>query len=82
MKRFTLLRVHLFPQITLLENQLQECLSKKFSYDKFVATDLNVVELVAYALCALISVFDALKDSQKKHFAQLKTNFSDFFSKF
>ena len=82
LKRFMLLRVHLFPQITLLENQLEECLSAKSSYDKFVSTELNTTKLVAYALCALINVSDALKDSWKEHFDQLKTNFRYYFSKF
>ena len=68
LKRLTLLREHLFPQVTFLENQLEECLSVKSSYDNFVATNLNVVELATYALCALIGVFDALKESCKKNF--------------
>lgn len=54
----------------------------KFSYEKFMAMDFNATELAGYALCMLISVSDALKDSWKKHLAQLKTNFSDCFSKF
>ena len=79
LKIFTLLRDHLSPQITLLQNQLEECLAAKSSYDKFVAIDLNAIELVAYAPCALISVSDALKDNWKKQFEQLKTSFSDCF---
>ena len=82
LERFTLLRTHLFPQITLLENELQECLSTKSSYEKFMAIDLNIVELVAYALCALIIVSDALKDSWKNKIEQLKTTFNDCISKF
>lgn len=82
LKRFTLFRDHLSPQVILLENQLEECLVEKSSYDKFVETNLNAIELATYALCALINVYDAPKESWKKHFAQLKTNFSDFFSKF
>ena len=41
LKRFTLLGIYLFPQITLLENQLQECLSIKISNDEFVTIDMN-----------------------------------------
>ena len=63
LKRFTLLREHLFPQVTLLENQLEECLSAKSSYENFVATDLNVEELATYALHALINISDALKEN-------------------
>ena len=66
----------------LLENQLQEFLSAKSSYDKFVATNLNAIEFEKYALCVLINVSDALKDNWKKQFEQLKTSFSDYFSKF
>ena len=82
LKRFSLLRDHLSPQIIVIQNQLEECIVEKTSYDKFVFTDLNVVELASYSLCALISVLDAMKDSWKKHLAQLKTDFSDYFSKF
>ena len=67
LKRFSFLRDHLSPQITLLQNQLEECPAAKTSYDKFVVIDLNAIELASYAFCALISVFDALKDSWKKH---------------
>ena len=81
LKRFSFLRDHLSPQITLLQNQLKECLAAKASYEKFVVIDLNVAQLALYALCALISVSDALKDSWKKHLAQLKTNYNDFFSR-
>ena len=57
------------PQITLLENQLKEFLIKKTSYEKFMATDLNAIELAAYYLCALINVSDELKDSWKEELA-------------
>ena len=69
LRRFSLLRNHLSPQITIIKIQLEECITTKTSYDKFMFTDLNVVELASYALCVLISVSDALKNSWKKHLA-------------
>ena len=68
LKRFTLLTEHLFPHVTLLENQLEECLAENSLYDKFVAIDLNVAELATYALCALIGVSNPLKERWKKLF--------------
>ena len=59
LKKFILLKEHLSPQITLLENQIEECLTAKASYDKFLVIDLSTVELATYALCALISVKDS-----------------------
>ena len=67
LRRFSLLRDHLSPQITLLQNLLEECMTTKPSYEKFVVTNLNVVELATYSLCVLISVSNAMKDSWKKH---------------
>ena len=69
LKWFTLLREHLFPHVTLLENQLGEILAAKSSYENFVAIDLNAIELATYSLCALISVSNALKEHWKKYFA-------------
>ena len=82
LRRFSLLRDHLSPQITLIQNQLEECIVARKSYDKFIYADLNAAELASYALCALISVLDAMKDSWKKHLAWLKNDFSYCFSIF
>ena len=82
LRRFSLLRDHLSPQIVVLQNQLEECCTPKASFNKLVFIDLNVVELVSYALCALLSVLDVVKDKWKKNLEHLKVDFSDLFSKF
>ena len=82
LKNFTLLKDHISPQITLLENYIDECTIAKGSYDKFSTLDLNTSQVAAYALCALISVLEVVKDSWKKHLAQWKVDFVDCFSKF
>ena len=82
LKKLTLLKDHVSPQITLLENQIEKFSTARVSYDKFVALDLSIAQVAAYALCALISVSEAVKDSQHKHIAQWKKDFDDFFSKF
>ena len=81
-RRFSLLRDHLSPHITLIQNQLDECIATKTSYDKFVFLYLNAEKLASYALCALISVSDAMNDNWKKHPAQLKIDINDCFSRF
>ena len=63
LKKFILLKDHVSPQITLLENYIEECLVSKASYDQFLVTDLSTTELATYALCALISVSEKIKDS-------------------
>ena len=60
---FSLLRDHLYPQVSLIQNQLAECIAAKPSYDKFVFTHLNKIELASYALCMLISTSKKMKDS-------------------
>ena len=63
LKKFTLLKDHVSPQITLLENKIEECSTAKVSYDKFTNSNLNIAQVAAYALCALISVLEVVKDS-------------------
>ena len=64
---FSLVRDHLSPKYSFIQNQLEECIVARTSYDKFFFIDLNVVELASYSLYALINVFDGMKDSWKKH---------------
>lgn len=40
-KRFSLLSEHLSPKINTLEQQVEECLKEKTSFDKFVYLELN-----------------------------------------
>ena len=56
LKKFTLLKDHVSPQITLLENQIKECSTAKASYDKFTTLDLDIAYVAAYALRTLISL--------------------------
>ena len=82
LKKFISLKDHLSPQITLLENKIEESSVAKASYDKFLVTYLSIAKVEAYALCTLISVHDVMKDSWQKHLAQWKIDFGDCFSKF
>ena len=63
LKKFILLKDHVSPQITLLENQIEDYLVAKVSYEKFLVTDLSAIELATYDLCVLISVSNTLKES-------------------
>ena len=65
-------------KITTLEQQVEECLKAKISFEKFVYLDLNVVEIVAYGLCTLLSISEGVRDSWEKNFKSLKTSFDDF----
>ena len=82
LKKFILLKDHVSPQITLLENQIEECSIAKASYDKFFVIDIRAAKVASYALCALINLSDVVKDSWQKHLAQWKIDFGDCFSKF
>lgn len=64
-KRFSTLREILSPKINILQRQLEECLAAKTSYDKSTYIDLSVVEVTSYALCALISISNIVKEKWK-----------------
>ena len=81
-KIFSILRECLSKNISILQRQLEECLATKASYDKFLFLDLNAVEMESYALGALISISNAMRDTWKKHLAQVKIDLTNFFSRF
>ena len=66
LKRFSLLREYLFPNITIMQKWLDEGLAVKASYDKLAFIDLSVVEMASYALRAFISVSNAFRDNWTK----------------
>ena len=45
LSKFSLRRDHLSPQVAMIQNQLEECIVEKASYDKFAFIELNLVEL-------------------------------------
>lgn len=65
-KRFSLLREHLTLKISNVHKQLKECLAAKTSYDRFVYTDLNVVEMTSYGLCVFFSISKVVREAQQK----------------
>ena len=76
-KRFSLLREHSSLKINTLEQQVEECLKANTSFDKFVYSDLNAVEIASYGLCALLSILEGVKDTWEKNLKSLKMSFDD-----
>ena len=75
LKRFSLLRDHVSINISIVESQLEECLTSKTSYEKFHYANLQACEIASYGLCALLSVSDAIKKSWEKEIER-KGNFA------
>ena len=71
------MRDHLIHKVNVIQKQLDSLLEAKTSYEKFSWTNLNVVELVAYGLCGVISV-ESIKTSWDEDLKNLKASFSDF----
>ena len=55
-KRFSLLREHLLMKLSTIKHQLEDCLSVETSFDKFIHSYLNAVEIASYAICVLLSI--------------------------
>ena len=81
-KRFSLFRENLALKIGTLEQQIEEFLKAKTSFEKFVYSDLSAVEIAAYGLCALLRISKGVRDSWYKSFESLKTNFDDCMTHF
>lgn len=64
-------------KISAVERQLDECVKAKDTYSKFMFSDLNAVEIASYALCAILTTSEAVKDHWEKGMNTLKVNFDD-----
>ena len=53
-------------------------LEEKSFNEKFSYSGLNAPKLVAYELCKVINVVEAVKNSWDEEFNNLKTKFSDY----
>ena len=61
-KRLSLLREYLSMKLSMVECQLEECLSLKTFFDSFVYSDLNAMEIACYGLRNVLNILEGVKE--------------------
>jgi hypothetical protein len=77
LKRFSEFKETLVLKIATVEKQLDECVKAKDTYSNFVYSDLSSVEIASYALCAILTTLEVVKDRWEKDMENLKIFFDD-----
>ena len=77
MRRLTILREHISMKLSIIEEQLEECLTTKTSFQKFKFESLQACQMAAYGLSTLLNVADSIKKSWEKEIEAMKADFSD-----
>ena len=75
------MREHLTFKIINVKNKLDECIITKTSYEKFVHSNLNAIQVASYGMCTLNSVLESVTDTWKKELESMKSNFIDCISR-
>ena len=77
LRRVSYFRESIALKLSVNERKLEECVKAKDLYSNFIYLDLNVVEIASYALCAILTTTEVVKDTWQKVMDSLKENFDD-----
>ena len=77
MIRINILREHISIKTSIVEDQIEECLSVKTSFQKFSFNSLQACQKAAYGLSTLLNVAKSIKKIWEKDFESWKLDFGD-----